>query len=118
CDAPFKLRYLLVELLGGLLSFATFMLYVITPLLEGGGVEGLIEWQIWFFFCLALVIITFTDLDAWIIPNEVVLGMAAVGAVLAIWRPDLLGVETIPALLSGVGALGLIVAIHWFYLRF
>lgn len=118
CDEPFKLRYLLVELLGGLLSFATFMLFVITPLLEGGGIEGLIEWQIWFFFCLALVIITFTDLDVWIIPNEVVLGMAAIGAALAIWRPELLGVETIPALLSGVGALALIAAIRWFYLRF
>jgi leader peptidase (prepilin peptidase) / N-methyltransferase len=118
CDAPFKLRYLLVELLGGLLSFATFMLYVITPLLEGGGIDGLIQWQIWFFVCLALVIVTFTDLDSWIIPNEVVLGMAAVGAAIAIWRPELLGVETIPALASGFGALALIVAIRWVYLRF
>lgn len=118
CDAPFKLRYLLVELLGGLLSFATFMLFVITPLLEGGGIEGLIQWQIWFFFCLALVIITFTDLDVWIIPNEVVLGMSAVGAAIAIWRPDLLGVETVPALVSGLGALALIAGIRWVYLRF
>lgn len=118
CDAPFKLRYLLVELLGGLLSFATFMLYVITPLLEGGGIDGILEWQIWFFFCLALVIVTFTDLDQWIIPNEVVLGMSAVGAVLVIWQPELLGVEPIPALASGFGALALIVAIRWYYLRF
>ncbi|HVI00608.1 MAG TPA: prepilin peptidase [Enhygromyxa sp.] len=118
CDAPFKLRYLLVELLGGLLSFATFMLFVITPLLEGGGIEGLIHWQIWFFFCLALVIITFTDLDVWIIPNEVVLGMTAVGAAIAIWRPDLLGVDTVAALASGVGAFLLIAGIRWLYLRF
>ena len=118
CEAPFKLRYLLVELLGGLLSFATFMLFVITPLLEGGGIEGLIQWQIWFFFCLSLVVITFTDLDVWIIPNEVVLGMAAIGAVLAVGWPELLGVETIPALASGVGALALIAGLRWFYLKF
>ena len=118
CEAPFKLRYLLVELLGGLLSFATFMLFVITPLLEGGGIEGLIQWQIWFFFCLSLVVITFTDLDVWIIPNEVVLGMAAIGAVLAVGWPEQLGVETIPALASGVGALALIAGLRWFYLKF
>jgi leader peptidase (prepilin peptidase) / N-methyltransferase len=118
CEAPFKLRYLLVELLGGLLSFATYMLYVIMPLLAGGGIEGLIAWQIWFFFCLALVVITFTDLDVWIIPNEVVLGMSAIGAVILVGWPELLGVETIPALASGVGAFALIAGLRWYYLRF
>ncbi|PRP93407.1 Type 4 prepilin-like proteins leader peptide-processing enzyme [Enhygromyxa salina] len=118
CEEPVALRYLLVELLGGLLSFALFMLHVITPLLEGGGIEGLIVWQIWFFFCLALVVITFTDLDLWIIPNEVVLGMSAIGAVLVIWKPELLGVETLPALAAGVGGLALIAAIRWLYMTF
>jgi leader peptidase (prepilin peptidase)/N-methyltransferase len=118
CDEPVALRYLLVELLGGLLSFALYMLYVITPLLQGGGIDGLIHWQIWFFFCLALVIITFTDLDQWIIPNEVVLGMSAVGFVLVSWKPELLGVETIPAIASGVFGLVLVAGLRWFYLRF
>ena len=35
CEEPFALRYLLVELLGGLLSFATYMLYVVVPMLDG-----------------------------------------------------------------------------------
>ena len=118
CGAPFALRYLLVELLGGLLSFATYMLYVVVPMLEGGGIEGLIVWQIWFFFCLALMIITFTDLDEWIIPNEIVLGMAAIGAVLVIWQPELVGVETIPALVAGAAGLGLVAGIRWVYLTF
>ncbi len=117
CDEPIALRYLLVELLGGLLSFATFMLYVVTPMLEGGGVEGLIAWQIWFFFCLSLVIITFTDLDLWVIPDEIVLGMSAIGLGLVVWRPELIGVETIPAIAAGVGGLTLIVVIRWIYLR-
>ncbi|MCA9683745.1 MAG: prepilin peptidase [Myxococcales bacterium] len=117
CGEPFALRYLLVELLSGLLSFALFMLHVITPLLEGGGIEGLISWQLWFFFCLALVVITFTDLDSWIIPNEVVLGMAAIGLVVLFVRPDLLGAETLPWLLSGVAGLALVVIIRWLYLR-
>ena len=118
CEAPFAPRYLLVELLSGLLSFALYMLYVITPLLEGGGIDGLLAWQIWFFFCLALVIITFTDLDVWIIPNEIVLGMSAVGVVLIVWQPELVGVEPIPALASGVGGLVLVIAIRWLYLTF
>jgi len=118
CDEPVALRYLLVELLGGLLSFATYMLYVVVPVLEGGGAEGLIVWQIWFFFCLALVIITFTDLDVWIIPNEIVLGMAAIGAVLVIWQPELLGVDTVWALASGAAGLALVAGIRWLYLTF
>jgi leader peptidase (prepilin peptidase)/N-methyltransferase len=118
CDEPVALRYLLVELLGGLLSFALYMLYVITPLLEGGGIDGLISWQIWFFFCLALVIITFTDLDQWIIPNEVVLGMSAIGVALVLWRPELLGVEAIPAIASGVFGLALVAGIRWLYMKF
>jgi leader peptidase (prepilin peptidase)/N-methyltransferase len=117
CDEPIALRYLLVELLGGLLSFALFMLYVVTPMLQGGGTEGLIVWQIWFFFCLALVVITFTDLDLWVIPDEIVLGMSAVGLVIVVWKPELLGVDTLPAIAAGLGGLGLIVAIRWIYLR-
>ncbi|PRP90400.1 prepilin peptidase [Enhygromyxa salina] len=118
CDEPFSARYLLVELLAGLLSFALFMLYVVTPLLEGGGIEGLIAWQIWFFFCLALVIVTFTDLDQWVIPNEIVLGMSALGIPLVLWRPDLVDVEPIPAIASGVAGLVLIAGIRWYYLKF
>lgn len=117
CGEPIALRYLLVELLGGLLSFALFMLYVVTPMLEGGGIEGLIAWQLWFFFCLALVIVTFTDLDWWIIPDEVVLGMSAIGVVVVVWKPELIGVDTIQALGAGAVGLGLIVAIRWIYQR-
>ena len=118
CGEPFALRYLLVELLGGLLSFATYMLYVVVPLLDGGGIDGLLAWQIWFFFTLALVVITFTDLDVWIIPNEIVLGMSAIGAVLVIWKPELVGVETLPALLAGLAGLALVAGIRWIYLTF
>lgn len=118
CDEPFALRYLLVELLGGLLSFSLYMLYVITPLLEGGGLDGLISWQLWFFFSLSLIVVTFTDLDVWIIPNEVVFTISAVGLITVLWRPELLGVETIPAIIAGVGGFALIAGIRWLYLKF
>lgn len=117
CDEPFALRYLLVELLGGLLSFSLYMLYVITPLLEGGGIDGLISWQLWFLFSMALVVVTFTDLDVWIIPNEVVLPVAGIGLVVAVWKPELLEVETIPAVIAGLAGLGLVIAIRWLYLK-
>ncbi len=119
CGEPVALRYLLVELLGGLLSFALFMLFVVTPMLEGGGIEGLIAWQIWFFFCLSLVIITFTDLDLWVIPDEIVLGMSAIGVVIVLARPELLGtpVDPIASLAAGALGLGLIVGIRFVYMR-
>jgi leader peptidase (prepilin peptidase)/N-methyltransferase len=44
--------------------------------------------------------------------------MSAVGVALVIWRPELLGVDTIPAIASGVFGLVLVVAIRWIYLRF
>ncbi len=118
CGETIGLRYLLVELLTGLLSFSLYLLYVVTPMLEGGGIEGLIAWQLWFFFSLALVVVTFTDLDLWVIPDEVVLGMSAIGLGIVVWRPELLGVETIPAIAAGVAGLGLIAGIRWIYLRF
>ena len=118
CDEPVALRYLLVELLAGLMSFALYMLYVITPLLEGGGIDGLIAWQIWFFFCLALMIVTFTDLDKWVIPNEVSLGMSAVGVGILLWRPELLGVDPIQAIGAGVFGLALVYGIYFLYIRF
>lgn len=117
CGEPFALRYLLVELLGGLLSFALYMLYVVAPLLEGGGLDGILSWQLWFFFCLALVVITFTDLDAWIIPNQVVLTLAGVGLVTVLWRPELLGIDALSAIIAGAGGFALIFVIRWLYLR-
>jgi leader peptidase (prepilin peptidase)/N-methyltransferase len=90
---------------------------VVAPLLAGGGTEGLIAWQVWFFFCLALVVITFTDLDLWVIPDEIVLGMSVIGLGLVLWKPELLGVDPVSAIAAGVGGLLLIVAIRWIYLR-
>ncbi len=116
CKAPFAMRYLLVELLAGMLSFATFMLAVYVPLAEGAA-PGVVAWQLRFALCLALLVVVFIDLDHWIIPDAIVLPMAAIGVVVALVDERWLGVGWIPALASGVGGWALFAGIRWLYLR-
>jgi len=120
CDARFAIRYLVVEILGGLLSFALYIQIVHVPLLTGGFdlVTPLLSWLFWFAFGLALMIITFIDLDAWIIPDVVVLPMAILGFATAWINPDILGVPGLEATLSGVSGYCMFWGIRWVYLRF
>lgn len=116
CKAPFSPRYLMVELLAGMLSFATYMLAVYVPLLEGAA-PGVVAWQLMFFFCLALLVVVFIDLDHWIIPDAIVLPMAAIGVVVAVIDPTLLGVGWLPAVMAGAGGWALFAGVRWIYLR-
>lgn len=116
CKAPFSMRYLMVELLAGMLSFATYMLAVYVPLLEGAA-PGIAAWQLMFFFCLALLVVVFIDLDHWIIPDAIVLPMAAIGVVVAVIDPSLLGVGWLPAIMAGAGGWALFAGVRWLYLR-
>ncbi|MEE9385850.1 MAG: prepilin peptidase [Nannocystaceae bacterium] len=118
CDTEIGVRYLVVELAGGLLSFALYRAYVVVPLLAGGGAEGIAVWLLWFLFCLALVIITYTDLDLWVIPDRVVLPVAAVGLFVAIAAPGWLGVGWAESLTAAASGYAMVAGIRWVYLRF
>ena len=62
----FSLRYLLVELIGGVLSFSLYMVHVVAPLVSGGGgLEDLLTWQLWFLLAMALVVIVYIDDMGW-----------------------------------------------------
>lgn len=117
CEAPIGLRYLAVELLCGVMSFALYMLAVVAPLLAGGGLAGLVAWQLWFAFCVGLLVVTYTDLDLWIIPDEVVLPLAAVGLLTAAIEPDLLGVSLADATLAAATGWLLVVVMRWLWLK-
>lgn len=117
CGAKISLRYLAVELLAGVLSFTLFMQFVMRPLLLGGA-PGLAAWLIWFCFGMALLISTFTDLDQWVIPNEVVLPIAGLGVVAALVDPGILGVGVLESVVAGVVGYALIAGLRWVYLRF
>jgi leader peptidase (prepilin peptidase)/N-methyltransferase len=99
CKERFSPRYVIVELLSGLLCFALYIQHVHLPLVQGGGV-GWLPWLLWFAFGLALLIVIYVDLDWWLIPNQVVLPMAAVGLVVAAVSPNVLGTRLIDAAAS------------------
>lgn len=115
CKATFGIRYLVVELLSGVLCFALYMLTVVTPLMQGGGAEGLFTWQLSFLFCMALLVITYTDLDLWIIPNEVVLPVGVIGLGVALYDSSWMGVEAADAAVAAALGYGLILAVHLVY---
>lgn len=117
CGEPLALRYLVVEVIGAVLSFTLYMMHVVRPLVEGGA-PGIGAWLLWFVFGLGLVIVTYTDLDLWIIPSEVVLPMAALGLGAAALSPSTLGVGVVEAAVAGGAAYGLVAGLRWLYLRF
>lgn len=116
CKAPFSPRYMMVELLAGMLSFATFMAAVHVPLVAGSTGSPVL-WQLQFLLCLALLVVVFVDLDWWYIPDAIVLPMAGVGVVLAIAIPDLLGVGGLASVGSAAAGYGVFAGIRWLYLR-
>lgn len=117
CETQFGIRYLVVELLAGVLSFALYMRFVVTPMISGGGMDGLWAWLAWFVFCVALLIVTYTDLDVWIIPDEVVLPLGAIGMLMAWLVPEVLGVEIIDSVVAAGLGFGLIWLVRWVYLK-
>ena len=117
CKTGFSPRYMMVELIMGVLSFALYMAYVVKPLMGGGGLDGLAAFGLYFVLCFGLVIITFTDLDWWIIPNEIVLPLAVIGLGAAAYEPAWLGVTWQEAALAGGIGYGLVWFLRFIYLR-
>ena len=116
CGEKIALRYLVVEMLAGVLSFALYMQHVSRPLVLGGG-PALGAWLLWLVFGLALLIVTYTDIDLWVIPDEVVLPVAALGLIMAGVSPEVLGVGIGEAVLAGAAGYLLVAGLRWVYLR-
>lgn len=116
CKERFSPRYLIVEVLSGLLSFSLYVQFVHVPLVEGGGV-GLLPWLLWLAFGLALLIVIYIDLDWWLIPNEVVLPVAAVGFLAAALDPDMLGTGLVDGLASAAAGYVLFAGLRLVYLK-
>jgi leader peptidase (prepilin peptidase)/N-methyltransferase len=73
CGVRFSMRYFFIELLTGILFAFTFYRFQYT-----------LATPVYIVFACLLVIATFTDIDHWIIPDEVSLGGAAFGFVISI----------------------------------
>jgi len=116
CKVPVSARYPVVELLTGVLSFSLYVRCVHVPLVAGGP-PNLLAWLLWFVFGLALIIITYIDLDYWIIPDVVVLPVAVLGWVVAWLQPHALGVGGIEATFAAFLGYGLFAGIRWLYLK-
>jgi leader peptidase (prepilin peptidase) / N-methyltransferase len=116
CGEKIALRYLVVELLAGVMSFALYMQHVMRPLIQGGA-PGLAAWLLWLVFGLALLIVTYTDIDLWVIPDEVVLPVAALGLGVAAYDPTILGVGVAEAAVAGAVGYLLVAGLRWVYLR-
>lgn len=116
CKTPLSLRYLIVELLGGLLSFALFMQQVYVPLLEGAA-PNIAGWLLLLLFGLTLLCVTYIDLDVFIIPNVLVWIVAGVGLVAAVLLPEALAVPWQHAVAAAVVGFGLFGLIHLYYIK-
>jgi leader peptidase (prepilin peptidase)/N-methyltransferase len=117
CGAKFSMRYLVVELIGGLLSFTTYMQYVLVPLAMGQGLDVLWTWLFVFVLAMALVCIAYIDLDLWIIPDEIVLPLGGVSLLLAWLRPQMLGVGIRDAAIAAAAGLLLVIVLRFVYQR-
>ena len=88
CATAISPRYILVEILVGLLFYATFLRF-------GGPWESISAWgptvlALWVFLAL-LVSGTFIDLEHFILPHEITIGGTFAGWVFAYWAPDIVG---------------------------
>ena len=87
CGAPIAMRYLLVELLTGLLFLAVWWR---VPQFAGGRLPG--DWLLafpLFTFVSLLVVATFIDFEHFIIPDEITWGGAAAGLAFSALLPGL-----------------------------
>jgi leader peptidase (prepilin peptidase)/N-methyltransferase len=117
CRAPFSARYLVVEILAGCLSFALWIQKVQVPALRGEE-PRLLAYAAAFVLCLALLAITYIDLDFWIVPDVIVLPLAILGLAVAAAAPKTFAVGWIEAVAASAAGFLLFAGIRWYYLRF
>lgn len=114
CGAPMTPRYVLVEILSGVLAVALAQRFIVhTPsgtMLETAG----LSFAVWFVFVGGLIIATFVDLEHMEIPEEVTIGGTALGLATMALR-DGPGMPTPLELGLGAGAgyLGVMIILVW-----
>jgi len=97
CRAPIAIRYPLVELMGGLFALCVYLRFGLT-------LEGLIYYA----FIVALLVITFIDIDHQIIPDRITLPGIPVFFLAALVLPQMTPLNSLFGLLLGGGTLLLI----------
>lgn len=113
CGAPLTPRYLLVEVISGVLCVAIAeRFFVHSDQLTAG--DASVQTLLYFAFAGALLVATFTDLEWMIIPDEVTLPGAALGLVSVAWR-DVDAAEM--AIGAGAGFLLVQLVFVWSYER-
>lgn len=114
CGAPMTPRYVLVEILSGVLAVALAQRFIVhTPsgtTLETAG----LSFAVWFVFVGGLIIATFVDLEHLEIPEEVTIGGTALGlATMALREGPGLPTPLELGLGAGAGYLGVMVILVW-----
>ena len=103
CHTPIAFRYVMVELLGGLMAVCVYLRF-------GPSVQGII----YFGFIAALLVITFIDIDYHIIPDVISLPGILLGFAASFFIPTLNWMDSLLGILAGGGSL---YAVAWGYER-
>lgn len=97
CKAVFSIRYLLVELLTGVICTALFLKLGLT-----------LSFAFSFCFCAALIVVTFIDFDHQIIPDEITLPGMVMGFAASFILPQHSWLSSLLGIIIGWGVLALI----------
>ena len=101
CHTVIPVRYLLVELLGGLFAVAVYLKYNITA-----------EGAVFFIFIAVLLVITFIDLDHRIIPDVISLPGIVLFFLAAVFVLAIPAKDSLIGILSGGGSLYLVAFVY------
>ncbi|MGH7896911.1 MAG: prepilin peptidase, partial [Candidatus Binatia bacterium] len=106
CGGPISIRYFAVELLTGLAAVALYFRV-------GAG----FDWLVLFVFVVALIIVTFIDLDHRIIPDVISLPGMLVGFVLSLRGEGPLSPGPVSSAIGILTGAGILLAVAWGYER-
>jgi leader peptidase (prepilin peptidase)/N-methyltransferase len=97
CGEPISFRYLVVELLAGLLSLALFLKFGLS-----------LSYFVYLTFSASLLVITFIDLDHQIIPDVITLPGIIMGFTASLFLPGITFTDSIIGITAGGGGLFLV----------
>jgi leader peptidase (prepilin peptidase) / N-methyltransferase len=116
CEAPFSVRYALIEIICGLLCLALFRSTVL-PLSEETLYSGFGTW-IWLqVFVFGLIAITFIDLKHLFIPDEISISAMVIGVAGAYLLPTVDGHTAALGLVVGLGFMLSVAGLGWLVYR-
>jgi len=101
CQTPIAFRYVLVELLGGLMAVCVYVKF-------GPSIEGIVYYA----FIAALIVIIFIDIDHQIIPDVISLPGIPLGFAASFFMPAITWMDSLIGLVAGGGIL---YAVAWGY---